>query len=621
MRRPIKHFKKNRIYFQFQQLLTISFMVSFPFMLLQLSLFEFSPRDTLESIYFINFLNIILNLIAIYSFFAVFRVILGRYWLAILACYLSSAAFSFANFKKLALTGEAVTLSDLLGMSKVGLLAHYVDLKDILCASAGIVALILFRSLYMEKHKNQAIKTPIQRRMFITPWMIVSTLIVACLIFSRDLGLEPFLSSMGVENMTWDASRGNYARNGVFLSSLLSVTRDIVLPPAGYSKEHILSLLKDNRTVSIPDDPKTLAALNAAKKSSDPISVIIYMMEAFWDPQRLNITFNRDPIPVFHQLQQEGMTGNLVVPVFGGGTANTEFEVLTGMSNYFQPSDLISYVDSVKSPVPSLAWLFESKGYRAVAAHNYNPTFYQRYRAYPFLGFEHFYSLEEMGHYHMRRGYPTDEVLVNELTEILADSQSPQFIHAVTMESHGPFSMAKEGSIAVIKSNLPQYQKNQVETYANSISYADQSLGQLIRVLSKLKRRVVLLAFGDHLPALGTNYSVYYDADYISSSDPNHWSVKEWQKMRSTPLAVWSNFPQKHQELGALSANCMAPLILKIAGVEPKHFYNFCKRFCSDIPIFSPHLVLDSHSKSVSVLQKSELSNTEDREERDYRLP
>ena len=54
-------------------------------------------------------------------------------------------------------------------------------------------------------------------------------------------------------------------------------------------------------------------------------------------PDEINfLQVNEDPIPTFHELEKNYSSGYLNVPVVGAGTANTEFEMLTGLSmQYF----------------------------------------------------------------------------------------------------------------------------------------------------------------------------------------------------------------------------------------------------------------------------------------------
>ena len=52
------------------------------------------------------------------------------------------------------------------------------------------------------------------------------------------------------------------------------------------------------------------------------------------------LNLSEDPIPTFRKLMKEYSSGYYKVPSVGAGTANTEFESITGMSmHYFGPGE------------------------------------------------------------------------------------------------------------------------------------------------------------------------------------------------------------------------------------------------------------------------------------------
>lgn len=57
-------------------------------------------------------------------------------------------------------------------------------------------------------------------------------------------------------------------------------------------------------------------------------------LESFFDPELVNfLNISEDPIPYYRQLMKDYSSGYLRVPVVGAGTANTEFETISGMSS------------------------------------------------------------------------------------------------------------------------------------------------------------------------------------------------------------------------------------------------------------------------------------------------
>ena len=127
-------------------------------------------------------------------------------------------------------------------------------------------------------------------------------------------------------------------------------------------------------------------------------NIIVVQLESFFDVERVNyLECSEDPIPNFRRLCQEYSSGLYTVPTVGAGTANTEFETLTGMSvRFFGPGEY-PFKGILKDTVcESVAFDLKSLGYSAYAIHNNEANFYSRRKVYQNLGFDVFTSEEYM---------------------------------------------------------------------------------------------------------------------------------------------------------------------------------------------------------------------------------
>lgn len=90
-------------------------------------------------------------------------------------------------------------------------------------------------------------------------------------------------------------------------------------------------------------------------------------------------------------------SGYFKVPSVGAGTANTEFEVLTGMNmRFFGPGEY-PYKTVVKNqPCESAATALSALGYGTHGLHNNGGNFYSRAKVYDHMGFDSFTSKEFM---------------------------------------------------------------------------------------------------------------------------------------------------------------------------------------------------------------------------------
>ncbi|MBQ4040753.1 MAG: sulfatase-like hydrolase/transferase, partial [Oscillospiraceae bacterium] len=150
----------------------------------------------------------------------------------------------------------------------------------------------------------------------------------------------------------------------------------------------------DNVRLDIED--KMVLSTSVAK--SEHPNVIVIQLESFFDPTYMTeYTLSEDPIPNFRNLKESCPSGFLTVPAVGAGTANTEFEVLTGMTLDFFGTCEYPYKTVLNDTATcSLCTDFKSNGYAAHALHNNTGTFYDRDTVYSYLGFDTFTPLEYM---------------------------------------------------------------------------------------------------------------------------------------------------------------------------------------------------------------------------------
>ncbi len=88
-----------------------------------------------------------------------------------------------------------------------------------------------------------------------------------------------------------------------------------------------------------------------------------------------------------YSLQENTQRGHALCSVFGGGTANSEFEFLTGLSMGNLPAGACAYQQYIHAPIPSLVHHFNSLGYRTMATHPFLASGWNRTAVYPRLGF------------------------------------------------------------------------------------------------------------------------------------------------------------------------------------------------------------------------------------------
>lgn len=272
--------------------------------------------------------------------------------------------------------------------------------------------------------------------------------------------------------------------------------------PNEYSNETVAEILKD-----IDEDDETSHLTFGEDDNLAQPNVIIVQLESFFDVNTIiGGAYSADPTPCFNRLCRNFPSGLLYVPTIGGGTANTEFEVLTGMNvDFFGAGEYPYNTILQQEAVESVGTNLKAQGYTATAMHNNSATFYSRHLVYPNLGFDRFVSLEYMRDMkYTDLGWAKDAALTGEILQALETTEGRDLVMCVTVESHGKYAEAytpKPGDIEVL--SLPEgVPLAPFQNFINILPATDTFLKNLIHSLARFDEPTVVVAYGDHLPAL-----------------------------------------------------------------------------------------------------------------------
>ncbi len=239
-------------------------------------------------------------------------------------------------------------------------------------------------------------------------------------------------------------------------------------------------------------------------------NIICVLLESFCDPDEINfLNVNEDPIPTFHYLEQNYSSGYLTVPVVGAGTANTEFEVLTGMSMQYFGTGEYPYKTILKqTDCESIASDLSKIGYATHVVHNNGGNFYSRANAFSQMGFDTFTSKELMNitEYTPNGSWPTDDILVSETMKTFdATPDQSDFTYIITVGTHGdyPTEPVIENPTYTVSGVDDEGQANAWTYYVNQLNESDRFIKSLIDELSNRDEDTIVVMFGDHLPTMG----------------------------------------------------------------------------------------------------------------------
>ncbi|MFA9466774.1 MAG: LTA synthase family protein [Velocimicrobium sp.] len=291
-----------------------------------------------------------------------------------------------------------------------------------------------------------------------------------------------------------------YEKYGFVYGFSTSVVDRGMSQPNYYSKDKIEEIQKE------VDVPKT---------KSDKPNIIVVLLESFIDPDEVKfLQCSSDPIPNFHALSKQYSSGYLDVPVVGAGTANTEFEILTGMSmRYFGVGEYPYKTILKTNSCESIASDLNDIGYGTHVVHNNGGNFYSRRNAFRQMGFDTFTSKELMNitSYTPIGTWAKDDILLGEVEKALDSTPNQSdFVYTITVQGHGDYPKEKviedpgiQVSGVVDKNGtVNEGMRYAWEYYINEIHEVDQFIGNLTEQLSKRNEKTIVILFGDHLPSL-----------------------------------------------------------------------------------------------------------------------
>ena len=305
------------------------------------------------------------------------------------------------------------------------------------------------------------------------------------------------------------------------------------------------------------------------KDDIDKPNIIFLQLESFFDATNVKgLEFSEDPIPNIRKLYEKFPGGYLSVPSFGAGTANTEFETMTGMNlDDFGPGEYPYKTVLQSTACESICYYLSNYGYTATALHDNTGGFYDRNRVFSRLGFNSFVSIEYIEKYEMNPiGWVKDKCLTDEIVGILDSTSTPDYIYTISVQGHGDYPENTDGLDLPVKvtNNNVTGNPNGFEYYVNQTHEMDAFVAELIDALSKRNEKTILVIYGYHLPTFD-----------ITDDDLKNGDIYQ------TQYVVWNNYnlqiENKDLQAYQLSAYLMKNLGMKGGVISKLHMSHFDK--------------------------------------------
>ncbi len=403
-----------------------------------------------------------------------------------------------------------------LGFLELGLsiLPNYFTTTQIvfLCIALAVI-ILLFILVFIFAPKREG-KVYFKRR-------IAGTLITILILFGSIFTAGQLKIVDQYFGNLWDA----YYDNGVPYCFLNTWLNKGISKPTGYSEDMVQDALTTQELAT-----QTSKTESKAEEKDFP-NIIFLQLESFIDPDEVKtLKHDGEVVPYFKELKKKYSSGHLTVPAVGGGTANTEFEVMSGMSvRSFGPGEYPYKSILTDRTCESMAYDVKNLGMSAHVMHNHRGTFYNRNTVFPNLGYDTFTSLEYMNSVSKTpRNWSRDDVLTSEILGAMESTDTKDYVYAISVQGHGEYPRKKtvdDPDVTVSSDVMEEGLLNAYEYYIQQINEMDQFVKQLTEELENYDEDVVLVLYGDHLPALDME-----DEDMESGSTYD------------TQYVLWSNF-------------------------------------------------------------------------------
>ena len=355
------------------------------------------------------------------------------------------------------------------------------------------------------------------------------------------------------------------------------------------------------------------------KQTENLPNIIMIMGEAYSDLSiNKHIDFSNyvDPMKTYKEIisQEDTIAGHIVVPNFGGGTSDTEYDVLTACPTRYLNNTSPSY-DFVRKKFDALPRRLSQIGYDTLAIHPGYFWFYNRYNVYPYFGFDNFIHLSSFDpHGQSKGGYISEQATIDTilytLEQHIQQSDKPLFSFTVTIQNHGPY----QDKYNEIEKNfdtdifLTTKEKNMLYNYFSGVKDADEGIEKLVTELNKLEEPVVLIYFGDHLPGFANGMDFFEILDYDIDIEG---TTKQKLAIYETPYFIWQNESAKNStkilknkqkialpKQNIISAHCLGAMTMELLGLEGlSPLYDYVNNMRKELPVITQGAYLEGNGK------------------------
>lgn len=508
------------------------------------------------------------NILLCYGIYALVMAVTNRLRLTMIGTTVLLYFLAIAEYYVLLYRGRPITPLDVMAArTAANVLDNYqFELTDAMI-QMGVVVQALAAAVYFVPFRFRGLK----KRLLGSAGLAGGAIILISWILYTGTAM------FGIYPNFWDQAVG-YEENGYALSTAMTMRYLKVKKPTNYSTAAVEQI-----------------ANSAPAVESDEVRPknIIYIMNESWADLSVvgDFSVSEEPMPFIDHLTKNTTRGNLYMSVFGSGTSNSEFEALTGSTMAFLQPGSSAYELYIKEGTRSIVDIMNSSGYHTIAMHPMPGSNWNRSQVYERLGFDEFWTWNEM-EYRLLRWCPDDQSDFENIVKAYEQKAPGEdlFIFNVTMQNHGGYDYEDYDSTVTLTDYPGKYPK--AEQYLSLLRETDQAFQWLLDYFSSVEEETMIIMFGDHQPVVGEDF---YDELYGKPAKDR--TLEEVQRQYVTPFLIWTNYASQEETIEKMSANYLPAYILKRAGFPLPAYHNYLLQLYEELPVISYIGIIDREER------------------------
>ena len=528
------------------------------------------------------------NLMAYYGIYILVRAITRRTRLTIWLLNLVFLICGIVTYYSIAIRNAPISPWDLIAAGTAMSVLSGFDLTPPSQVIISIAGVILWGILAGQLQRRGKFPKPMLRERL--------EAVAASLVLIISFSLIAIFGQGNFYVSTWRQVTAN-RQNGMLLNFVMNIGTMFNPKPSGYSATTAEDILANREDVYAVEEPN----------EQNP-NIIAIMDETFADLSYLgdlHLENVDDVMPFVRSLSEKKntITGHLVVPAWGGGTCNSEYEFLTSNTYAFFQNGSYPMLQYVHDETESMASVLSAQGYQTVGIHPYYGSGWGRSRAYPLFGFDKFLDVEDFKDPEILRRYISDKSSFEKVIETYENKPegTPLFCFNVTMQNHCSYD--------TVYDNFPETVEFQYDNlypltkqYLSLIQRSDESIKELVKYFKKQDEPTIIVLFGDHQPYIE---NAFYN--YLTSGSGKS-SAEITMDEHTVPFFIWANYDIDERDMGRISANYLGPLTLDTANVEMSDYQEYVYSLMDKYPVISCVGCVDSSGIQVP-LEMADLSD------------